>query len=137
MSDILEILQDDYRRFPVDQTYDIYAENVYFKDPMNEFRGIKRYREMIGFMSTWFQDIRMDLHSIDRNGDRIDTRWTLHWTTPLPWRPRIAIPGRSELTLDASDRIISHIDYWDISKPDVIAQHFRFSPRTERRDSGV
>lgn len=127
MTDILEILQDDYRRFPVDQTYNIYAENVYFKDPMNEFRGIKRYREMIGFISTWFQEIRMDLHSIERNGDRIETRWTLHWTTPLPWRPRIAIPGRSELTLDAIDRIISHIDYWDISKLDVIAQHFPFS----------
>jgi hypothetical protein len=110
----------------VNQTYDIYGDNVYFKDPMNEFRGIDRYREMIGFMSAWFQDIKMDLHGIDRNGDRIDTRWTLHWTTPLPWRPRIAIPGRSELTLDGNDRIISHIDYWDIPKTSVIAQHLPF-----------
>jgi hypothetical protein len=127
MTDILQILQDDYARFPRDQTYDIYAENVYFQDPINEFRGIKRYREMIGFMATWFQEIKMDVHSIDRQGDRIETRWTLHWTTPLPWHPRIAIPGKSELTLDSSDRVLSHIDTWDISKLDVIRQHLKFS----------
>jgi hypothetical protein len=127
MTDILEILKNDYARFPADQTYDIYAENVYFQDPMNKFRGIQRYREMIGFMATWFEEIKMDVHSIDRQGDRIETRWTLHWTTPLPWRPRIAIPGKSELTLDSSDRVLSHIDTWEISKLDVIRQHLNFS----------
>jgi Uncharacterized conserved protein (DUF2358) len=127
MTDIIEILKNDYARFPADQTYDIYAENVYFQDPMNKFRGIQRYREMIGFMATWFEEIKMDVHSIDRQGERIETRWTLHWTTPLPWRPRIAIPGKSELTLDSSDRVISHIDYWEISKLDVIWQHLKFS----------
>ncbi len=132
MADIIEILQEDYRRFPRDQTYDIYAENVYFKDPLNEFRGIDRYRRMIGFMGAWFQEVRLDLRGIERRGDRIETRWTLHWTTPLPWRPRIAIPGRSELILDRDDRIVSHIDYWDIPKSDVLAQHspFRKSDRS-------
>jgi hypothetical protein len=130
MTDIIQILKDDYQRFPVDQTYDIYADNVYFKDPLNEFRGIKRYREMIGFINTWFQAVKMDLHSIDRIDDRVETHWTLHWTTPLPWKPRIAIPGRSELTLDREiDRIISHIDYWGISKGNVIWQHFQFPGR--------
>jgi hypothetical protein len=46
------------------------------------------------------------------------------WTTPLPWRPRIAIPGWSELKLNADELIISHIDYWDCSRLDVLKQHF-------------
>ncbi len=120
---ILEILKDDYQRFPVNQTYSIYAENVYFKDPLNEFQGVKRYQKMIDFLSTWLQDIRMDLHDIHQTGETIHTQWTLNWTTPVPWKPRIAIPGSSELTLNWQNLIISHIDYWDCSRWQVIAQH--------------
>ena len=128
---IIQILQEDYQRFPRDQTYEIYAKDVYFKDPMTEFRGIKRYQSMIGFMTHWFQNIQMELHHIQQISDlpeplrdRIETRWTLSWTTPLPWQPRIAISGRSELMLNEQNLIISHIDYWDCSRWDVLQQHF-------------
>jgi hypothetical protein len=128
---IIQILQEDYQRFPRDQTYEIYAKEVYFKDPMTEFRGIKRYQSMIGFMTHWFQNIQMELHDIKQvteisepPRDRIETRWTLSWTTPLPWQPRIAISGRSELMLNEQNLIISHIDYWDCSRWDVLQQHF-------------
>jgi hypothetical protein len=128
---IIQILKQDYQRFPRDQTYEIYAKEVYFKDPMTEFRGIKRYQSMIGFMTHWFQNIHMELHHIEQISDhpeplrdRIETRWTLSWTTPLPWQPRIAISGRSELILNEQNLIISHIDYWDCSRWDVLQQHF-------------
>jgi hypothetical protein len=91
---------------------------------MTEFRGIKRYQAMIGFMSHWFQNIQMELHHIEQIGDRLETRWTLSWTTPLPWQPRIAISGKSELMLNDQNLIISHIDYWDCSRWDVLQQHF-------------
>ncbi|MDY6938882.1 MAG: DUF2358 domain-containing protein [Cyanobacteriota bacterium] len=122
--DILEILKQDYQRFPQNQSYEIYAEDVYFKDPMNEFRGVDRYKETIGFIATWFKNIQLDLHDIRRSGDAIETRWTLSWNTPLPWNPRISIPGRTELTLNEREAIVSHIDYWDCSRLDVLKQHF-------------
>ncbi len=121
---IIDILKADYERFPANQTYDIYASDVYFKDPLNQFRGIKKYREMIQFMSRWFQDIKMELRSITQEDRTIYTSWCLHWTTPLPWQPRISIPGRSELTLNENNLIISHVDYWDCSRLDVVKQHF-------------
>jgi hypothetical protein len=123
---IIDILTQDYQRFPVSQTYDIYADNVYFKDPLNEFCGIKRYQEMISFISKWFQGVKMNVHAIEQTGNIINTRWTLHWTTPLPWQPRIAISGRSELTIDQNNLIVSHIDYWDCSRWDVVRQHLPF-----------
>ena len=122
--DIIDILKSDYHRFPSDQTYDIYAEDVYFKDPMNEFRGIKRYQDMIQFMQTWFLNIKMDLHGIQEQDNQIKTEWTLHWQTPLPWKPKIAISGWSELSLNEDGLIASHIDYWHISRFDVLKQHF-------------
>ncbi|MFB8787781.1 MAG: DUF2358 domain-containing protein [Potamolinea sp.] len=121
--DIIQILKQDYQRFPADQTYSIYAKDVFFKDPMNEFYGIERYQKMIGFINQWFDSPKLELHHISLSGDTIKTRWTLSWTTPLPWKPRIAIPGWSELKLNAEGLITSHIDYWDCSRLDVLKQH--------------
>ncbi|AVH68991.1 DUF2358 domain-containing protein [Nostoc sp. 'Lobaria pulmonaria (5183) cyanobiont'] len=122
--DIIEILKEDYQRFPVNQTYSIYTPNVYFQDPLNKFRGVKRYKVMINFIQTWFLDPKMDLHNIQRLGDTIKTEWTLSWNTPLPWKPRISIPGWSELGLNSDGLIVSHIDYWNCSRLDVVKQHF-------------
>ncbi len=125
---LLETIKKDYQSFPNQQTYSIYADNVYFKDPMTEFRGIKRYQEMIQFMSTWFKNIDLELHKIYQTDDIIHTEWTLHWVTPLPWKPPISIPGRSELTINDQNLIISHIDYWNCSRWDVLKQHFVLNP---------
>ncbi|MBP0017525.1 MAG: DUF2358 domain-containing protein [Cyanobacteria bacterium SBLK] len=122
--DILDILQKDYRNFPDRQTYSIYATDVYFKDPMNEFRGRDRYQKTIAFMATWFKNIDLEVREIRRSQNTIHTQWTLSWNTPLPWQPRITIPGRSELQLNTENLIISHIDYWYISRLDVLKQHF-------------
>ena len=124
MMDILEILKTDYHNFPKNQTYSIYANDVYFKDPMNEFRGCDRYQRMIHFIETWFLNPQLNLHSIQKNGNAIRTDWTLSWTTPLPRKPRICIPGWSELTLNETGLIMSHIDYWHCSRFDVLKQHF-------------
>jgi Uncharacterized conserved protein (DUF2358) len=122
--DIVEILKADYQRFPANQTYDIYAPNVAFKDPLNKFQGVERYKQMIKFIETWFINCKMDLHDIQREGDTIKTEWTLNWNTPLPWKPRISIPGWSELGLNSEGLIASHIDYWHCSPLDVAKQHF-------------
>lgn len=122
--DILEILTKDYRNFPQSQTYRIYAEDVYFKDPLNEFRGRDRYQRMIEFINTFFLNPNLDLQKIQREGKRIRTDWILSWTTPLPWKPRITIAGWSELQLNDNELIISHVDYWHCSRWDVLKQHF-------------
>lgn len=125
--DIVETLKQDYHRFPADQTYSLYAEDVYFKDPLNEFRGLGQYKRMIGFIETFFLETHMNLHDISRQQDQIKLRWTLHLKAPLPWKPHLAIPGRSELNLNAEELIISHIDYWNCSRLAVLKQALPFS----------
>lgn len=122
--DIIQILKDDYQRFPVNQTYSIYAQDVYFQDPLNKFRGVERYRMMIKFIESFFVNPKMDLHNIQKQENTIKTEWTLSWNTPVPWKPRISIPGWSELRLNTEGLIISHIDYWHCSRLNVLKQHF-------------
>ena len=129
---ILERIKQDYQHFPADQSYDLYAEEVYFQDPLNRFRGVERYRKMIGFIEKWFLDLHLELHSISRgqippitaSQDLITTYWTLSWTAPFPWKPRLRIKGWSELQLNDKELIISHIDYWECSRLDVVKQLF-------------
>jgi hypothetical protein len=127
--DVIQQLQADYQSFPQDQSYELYAEDVWFKDPMNEFRGIDRYQKMIGFIQRFFRSPQLDLHQIQQTGNDIRTDWTLSWTTPLPWQPRIQISGWSELKLNQAGLICSHIDYWHCSKLDVLKQHLARSPQ--------
>jgi hypothetical protein len=140
---ILDILKTDYQNFPRHQTYRIYAPDVYFKDPLNEFRGRDRYQQMIRLIERWFRAAHMEVHQMQRTGDQIRTDWTLSWITPLPWQPQIAISGWSELKLtsdlpsigaeasDVEEQIISHVDYWHCSRWDVIRQHFIKTNRAE------
>jgi hypothetical protein len=123
-ADISGALKDDYARFPKDQTYSLYDPNVFFKDPLVSFRGVQLYRWMIGFMERAFLDVRMDLHNIRRDGNRIYTDWTLSWVAPMPWKPSMQISGRSELALNADGLIQSHIDDWNCSRLDVLKQFF-------------
>ncbi|MGB7248946.1 MAG: DUF2358 domain-containing protein [Phormidesmis sp.] len=123
--DLVEQLKQDYARFPEDQTYSLYAKDVQFKDPLNEFAGVDRYQQMIGFLSRFFSNVQMDLHEIQQVDPTLITmRWTLNMTAPLPWSPRLAIPGHTELGLNESGLISSHVDYWERSRFDVLKQVF-------------
>lgn len=122
---LVEVLREDYARFPANQTYSIYAQDVWFKDPMNEFRGIDRYQKMIRFIETWFVDVQMDLISIVQTENEIKTRWILSWNAPLPWKPRMRIPGWSKLHVNSDGLISEHVDYWECSRLEVLKQVFR------------
>jgi Uncharacterized conserved protein (DUF2358) len=124
--DLIDELRADYARFPQEQSYHLYAKDVYFRDPMTTFRGVDRYQEMIGFMTRWFRDPKLELHSISQNGQSIRTDWTLSWVTPLPWKPRVYICGWSDLTVNRAGLIDSHIDSWHCSKWSVLTQHFPY-----------
>jgi hypothetical protein len=126
--DIIEILKNDYQRFPINQSYSIYHPNVYFKDPLNQFRGLDRYQKTIDFLATFFRDIKMKLHAIKRENNTIRTEWTLYLTSPLLWKSRLTIVGRSELEIDGDNLIVSHIDYWHTSPWSVVKQ-FLFPDR--------
>lgn len=121
---VLDILEQDYQSFPENQTFEIYGANVLFKDPLNEFRGVDRYKKMIGFLDQWFSNIQLTLHQIYRQEQTIRTDWTLCMTCPLPWQPRLSISGYSLLEVDENELIISHIDYWHDSPLKVLGQVF-------------
>jgi hypothetical protein len=121
---IIEIIKQDYQNFPRQQTYSIYAKDVYFEDPLNKFTGLPRYQKMIEFLETFFQNIHLELHSIEQKEQTIVTEWTLNMTSPLPWKPHLSIPGWSELKLNQQELIVAHCDRWKITPWQLLLQNF-------------
>ena len=70
---IIETLKADYARFPENQTYSIYADNVYFQDAVFKFRGLELYKWMIKFIQTFFLNLKLDLHNIQSQEKTIKT----------------------------------------------------------------
>ncbi|MDJ0902825.1 MAG: DUF2358 domain-containing protein [Xenococcus sp. MO_188.B8] len=123
---LVQIIKQDYQNFPNEQTYSIYAEDVYFEDPLNKFQGITRYQKMIGFLGRFFHNIDLELHNISQEKNIIKTEWTLKMTSSLPWKPRLVIPGWSKLTINQENLITAHCDFWNIAPIKVLLQNFRF-----------
>lgn len=123
---VCDRIREDYATFPKNQSFDLYAEDVFFRDPLNKFNGVDRYRDMIGFIDRWFQAPNLELHELKTTGEAtFETRWTLKFVCPVPWKPLIAIPGWTEYRLNETGKIVSHIDYWHCSVWDVILQIFK------------
>lgn len=129
---VCDRIRQDYANFPKDQSYDLYAEDVYFQDPLNRFRGVKRYREMISFIERWFQQPNLELHDLEQTSEQtFRTRWTLSWITPVPWQPQISVPGWTEYRLNDEGKIIAHIDHWNCSRLEVLGQVFGLGTRKQ------
>ncbi|NER85383.1 MAG: DUF2358 domain-containing protein [Leptolyngbya sp. SIO1D8] len=131
IDEVCDLIRQDYDDFPNHQSYDLYAEGVFFQDPLNRFQGVDRYREMIGFIARWFQTPRLELHSLEQQSEiAFQTRWTLSWIAPFPWKPAMSISGWTDYRLNEAGQIISHIDYWHCSRLDVLKQVFRGQGRS-------
>lgn len=99
--------------------YSLYTRDVLFEDPLNKFRGAKRYASNISFLkeSPVFTQAKFYLHSSRTLPDRstVRTRWTLQMTVAaLPWKPTVIFTGISDYRVDISSKLVTgHYDYWD------------------------
>lgn len=120
---VCDRIRQDYANFPKAQSYELYAADVYFQDPLNRFRGVERYRDMVGFIERWFQKPKLELHALEQlAADHIQTQWTLSWIAPFPWQPSMAIAGWTDYRLDDTGKVASHIDHWHCSRWSVLGQ---------------
>lgn len=119
--------------FVKDISYDIYTNDIYFRDPVNTFKGKLNYRIIFWTLRfharLFFRNIDFDLHDLYASDDRtILGIWTVRGTLRVPWKAQILFNGTSTYKLDESGRIYEHVDRWDRSPGEVLKQFFRRRP---------
>jgi hypothetical protein len=114
--------------FERDISYDIYTRDIFFKDPVNQFKGKFNYRIIFWTLRfhgrLFFSDLHFDVHDV-RVADELTIRadWTVRGTLRLPWQPRLFFNGYSLYSVNAAGKIYDHRDTWD-RPPGAILQQF-------------
>lgn len=116
--------------FETDLSYDIYTKDIYFRDPVNTFKGKFNYRIIFWTLrfhgQLFFTSLYFDLHDIKQTAsDTILANWTVRGTLRVPWKARILFNGYSTYKLTPEGLIYEHIDTWDRQPKEILKQFFR------------
>ncbi|WP_019505419.1 DUF2358 domain-containing protein [Pleurocapsa sp. PCC 7319] len=116
--------------FETDLSYDIYTKDIYFRDPVNTFKGKFNYRIIFWTLrfhgQLFFTSLYFDLHDVKQTADdTILANWTVRGTLRVPWKACIFFNGYSTYKLTPEGLIYEHIDTWDRQPKEILQQFFR------------
>ena len=125
---ITTLRQDLPTLFEQDISYEIYTNDIYFRDPVNKFKGKFNYRLIFWTLrfhaQLFFTEIAFDLHDVsESSNDTILATWTVRGVLRVPWQAKLLFNGYSTYKLNPDGLIYEHIDTWD-RKPGEILQQF-------------
>uniref|UniRef100_A0ACD5VGI3 Uncharacterized protein n=1 Tax=Avena sativa TaxID=4498 RepID=A0ACD5VGI3_AVESA len=99
--------------FNKEPSFDIYRDDIVFRDPFNKFQGIDNYRSLFwGLRFTgriFFKALWVDIVSIWQPADDlIMIRWIAHGVPRVPWDGHARFDGASVYKLDRNGKIYEH-----------------------------
>lgn len=127
---VIDTLKQDLPTlFEQDISYTIYTKDIYFKDPVNKFKGKFNYRIIFWTLrfhaKLFFTKIYFDLHDVNQTEtDIITANWTVRGKLRVPWKNEILFNGYSTYKLNQNNLIYEHIDTWDRSPIEILQQFF-------------
>lgn len=94
-------------------SFNIFRDDIVFKDPLNKFVGIENYKSIfwalrfhgrIFFKALWIEIVSV----LQPMEGVIMIRWTVHGVPRVPWESRGRFDGTSEYKLDKNGKIYEH-----------------------------
>ncbi|KAL7121469.1 hypothetical protein ACP275_02G184000 [Erythranthe tilingii] len=94
-------------------SFDIYRDDIVFRDPLNTFSGIENYKSIFWALrfhgKIFFKALSVDIVSVWQPVESIImVRWTVHGIPRIPWESRSRFDGTSEYKLDKDGKIYEH-----------------------------
>ncbi|PWA95651.1 hypothetical protein CTI12_AA046180 [Artemisia annua] len=94
-------------------TFDIYRDDIVFKDPLNTFFGIENYKSIYGALRfngrIFFKALWVDIISVWQPVEStIMIRWTVHGIPRVPWESRGRFDATSEYKLDKNAVLVEN-----------------------------
>ncbi|KAL3820893.1 hypothetical protein ACJIZ3_006798 [Penstemon smallii] len=99
--------------FAKDLNYEIYRDDITFKDPLNTFTGIEKYKLVFWALRfhgrILFRDISFDILRVWQPSENmILIRWNLRGIPRVPWEAKGEFQGTSRYKLDRNGKIYEH-----------------------------
>lgn len=89
-----------------------YDDNIYFRDTIQEIRGIKEFTAMTERLSQRSKDLKMNIVNAVMEENKIFLEWEM--TLSFKKYPSSVLYGSSRLTLNNEGKIIEQRDYYDL-----------------------
>ncbi|CAN8286145.1 unnamed protein product [Cochlearia groenlandica] len=109
--------------FHKEPNFDIYRDDIVFRDPMNTFMGIDNYKSVFCALRFYgrifFKALCVDIVSVwQPTENTLMIRWTVHGIPRGPWETRGRFDGTSEYKFDKNGKIYEHkVDNIAINSP--------------------
>lgn len=114
VGDAIRTLREDIPLlFERELNYDIYREDIVFRDPRNTFAGMRNYKTIFWSLRfhgrIFFRSLYVDVQRIWQPDDSvIRMRWSVHGVPRLPWEAEGIFDGISQYRLDSQGLIYEH-----------------------------
>jgi len=89
-----------------------YDDNIYFRDTIQEIRGMKEFKPMTERLTERSKDLKMKIVHILFEGNIIFFEWEM--SLSFKRYPNSTLFGASRLTLNEKGKIIEQRDYYDL-----------------------
>jgi hypothetical protein len=89
-----------------------YDDNIYFRDSIQEIRGIKEFTAMTDRLAKRSKDLKMRIVNALMEGNIILMEWEM--TLSFKKYPSSVLYGSTRLTLNDAGRIAEQRDYYDL-----------------------
>uniref|UniRef100_A0A1J3J3W5 Uncharacterized protein n=1 Tax=Noccaea caerulescens TaxID=107243 RepID=A0A1J3J3W5_NOCCA len=109
--------------FYKEPNFDIYRDDIVFRDPINTFMGIDNYKSIFWALRfhgrIFFRALCVDIVSVwQPTENTLMIRWTAHGIPRGPWETRGRFDGTSEYKFDKNGKIYEHkVDNIAINSP--------------------
>ena len=97
----------------LDDIASYYDENVFFKDPFNEFNGREKLKKLYIHMFITLKNPRFVFIDKIQNNEEIFLTWDFIFNYK---EILFKIHGSSHLKLNKENKIVYHRDYWDVGE---------------------
>ena len=89
-----------------------YDDNIYFRDTIQEIRGIGEFRAMTERLTKRSKDLKMDIVRAVMEENTVFIEWEM--TISFKKNPPSVLYGSSRLTLNNEGKIVEQRDYYDL-----------------------
>jgi limonene-1,2-epoxide hydrolase len=89
-----------------------YDENIYFRDSIQEIRGLKEFTAMTERLTKRSKDLKMNIVNAAMSENKIFLEWEM--TLSFKKYPSSVLYGSSRLTLNEEGKITEQRDYYDL-----------------------
>ena len=86
------------------------SKDIIFVDPFNNIKGINAFKNIFYHMFEKVKKPRFFILDYSMNKQRVFLKWKM---TFIAFKSLQTIEGMSELLLNDTGKVASHIDYWD------------------------